>query len=75
MTEDPPNAALIYDLKGVEYSYNGQFPALQSIDLKVSAGERLAIVGTNGCGKSSLLHILDGLLFPTRERLGLMASA
>jgi cobalt/nickel transport system ATP-binding protein len=35
-------------------------------DFRVTAGERLAVVGTNGCGKSSLLHILDGLLFPTR---------
>ena len=66
MNKDNQNAALLYDLRGVDYAYDGQFPALQKIDLKVAAGERLAIVGTNGCGKSSLLHILDGLLFPTR---------
>ncbi len=66
MAEDEQNAALLYHLRGVDYAYDGQFPALQKIDLKVAAGERLAIVGTNGCGKSSLLHILDGLLFPTR---------
>jgi len=56
---------LIYDLRGVDYTFAGKFPALQSINLKVKAGERLAIVGANGCGKSTLLHILDGLLFPT----------
>jgi cobalt/nickel transport system ATP-binding protein len=66
MKKGGPTDNLIYELRGVDYSYNGQFPALQSINLKVSAGERLAIVGTNGCGKSSLLHMLDGLLFPTR---------
>lgn len=66
MEKEFPTDNLIYDLRGVGYSYYGQFPALRSIDLKVSRGERVAIVGTNGCGKSSLLHILDGLLFPTR---------
>ncbi len=59
------NPNIIYELRGVHYAYNGQFPALRCIDLEVSSGERLAIVGTNGCGKSSLLHILDGLLFCT----------
>jgi cobalt/nickel transport system ATP-binding protein len=66
LKNEPQTDGLIYDLKGVDFAYDGQFPALRSIDLKVGAGERLAIVGTNGCGKSSLLHILDGLLFPTR---------
>jgi cobalt/nickel transport system ATP-binding protein len=66
MNEKPPTDSFIYDLRGVDFAYDGRFPALRSIDLKVRAGERLAIVGTNGCGKSSLLHILDGLLFPIR---------
>jgi len=55
----------IFDLRGVSYTFAGKFTALRSIDLKIRAGERLAIVGTNGCGKSTLLHILGGLLFPT----------
>ncbi len=65
MSKDSQSPTLIYDLRGVDYSYDGRFPALRSIDLKVRPGDQLAIVGTNGCGKSSLLHILDGLIFPT----------
>jgi cobalt/nickel transport system ATP-binding protein len=57
---------LIYDLRGVDYTFAGKFTALHSVHFKVEAGERLAILGANGCGKSTLLHILDGLLFPTR---------
>ncbi len=66
MAEELQNTPLIYDLRAVDYAYDGQFTALRGVDLQVAPGERLAIVGTNGCGKSSLIHILDGLLFPDR---------
>jgi cobalt/nickel transport system ATP-binding protein len=69
MSKDPQNPPLIYELRAVDYAYDGRFSALQSIDLKVHPGERLAIVGTNGSGKSSLLHVLDGLIFPTRGEI------
>jgi len=40
-------------------------PALQEIDLDIPAGQQLAIVGRSGGGKSTLLHILAGLIRPT----------
>ena len=75
MEKESQKDALIYDLRGVDYTFAGKFTALRFIDLKVRTGERLAIVGANGCGKSTLLHIWAGCFFPRMERSLPMAVA
>lgn len=40
--------------------------ALKSIDLEISEGSRIGLVGANGAGKSTLLSVMAGLLPPTR---------
>ena len=53
----------VFEVKGLVYSYPGGAPVLKDVSFTVGEGERVAILGANASGKSTLLHLLDGLLF------------
>lgn len=53
----------IVELQGV-VARAGQRTLVEGIDLAVEVGERVAIVGANGAGKSSLLKLISGQLAP-----------
>ncbi len=48
-------------LDHVSFTYD-KIPVLEDINLKVSKGEHVSIIGESGCGKSTLLKIIYGLL-------------
>jgi tungstate transport system ATP-binding protein len=54
----------LMQLKSVDVRF-GRVAALSQIDLKVMAGQRIAVIGANGSGKSTLLRVLHGLLRPS----------
>jgi zinc transport system ATP-binding protein len=51
------------ELQGVSFYYNGH-PILLNANLSVAEGNFLAIIGPNGCGKTTLLKIILGILNP-----------
>jgi subfamily B ATP-binding cassette protein HlyB/CyaB len=58
------------DLRGLHFRYPGQArDALAGVDLRVQAGEVVAVVGRSGSGKSTLASLLLGLYMPTQGRL------
>ncbi|AMS13798.1 hypothetical protein A3218_05615 [Pseudomonas chlororaphis] len=56
------------EARNVEFSYQGQ-PSAPSISLRVSPGERVAILGGIGAGKSTLLKLLAGLVKPAKGQV------
>ena len=50
----------------VAFSYDGRSPVLRGIDLEVRHGETIALVGPNGCGKSTLMSLLPRFWDPVR---------
>lgn len=55
-------------LRGVEKEYKtaaGGFLALKGIDITVTSGEFVAVVGKSGCGKSTLINMITGIDRPT----------
>ena len=52
------------DLQKVCYAYEHEV-ALRYIDLHIEKGDSLVIQGPNGCGKSTLIKLLNGVIFPS----------
>jgi ATP-binding cassette subfamily F protein uup len=55
----------LVQLKDIGLTFGGT-PLLAGVELSVSAGERVCLVGRNGSGKSTLLKIAAGLIEPDR---------
>ena len=54
----------ILELKDVSYAYEGQGLALDQISLAIEQGERIAVLGNNGAGKSTFFLCCNGIITP-----------
>jgi cobalt/nickel transport system ATP-binding protein len=54
----------ILSVHNVSFAYDGRIPALADVSLGIGQGDKLAVIGSNGTGKSTLLQILAGLIHP-----------
>lgn len=68
------NDALI-GFRNVSFSYEPHRPVLDDVSFTLRPGERLGLVGPNGTGKTTLLHLIVGLLLPTGGEIEAFGSA
>ena len=54
-------------IEGMSHSYDGE-PVLKDLSFEIEAGEKVVLLGVNGSGKTSLLKVLNGLIFPSTGR-------
>ncbi len=54
----------VLDIENLSHSYDGN-AVLQNINIKVKKGDKIALIGGNGVGKTTLLRILMGEIVPT----------
>lgn len=65
----------LIQLESVSFQFPNQPPLLTDISLQIKQGERVAIVGHNGCGKSTLVKLLNGLLRHTQGEISVGGQA
>ena len=51
------------------FSYQKESPILENITFKVTAGETIAVIGPNGCGKTTLVNLLPRFFDPDHGRI------
>lgn len=61
---DPPSAKASVTLDNVSISF-GAYTAVRDVSLSVREGEFVSIVGPTGCGKSTILNVVAGLIEPS----------
>ncbi len=63
MRSAPGGSSVPFSVDRVSVRMNGR-AVLDDVSFEVGAGERVVVLGVNGCGKTTLLRLLDGLAFP-----------
>ena len=51
------------------YGYEGSAPVLDGVSLSIGEGEYIALIGRTGCGKTTLVKHLNGLILPASGRV------
>jgi len=65
----PSNCSGMLRVEQASFAFNDKLTALQPVSLTIASGERVAIVGPIGSGKSTLVRLLTGLYRPTTGKV------
>ncbi len=74
-TPDAPDAVELTDVKGdvefenLSFSYDPEVSLINDLNISAKAGQRIAIVGPTGCGKTTLINLLMRFYDPDEGRI------
>ena len=71
VSSSPAIGDVLVEALGVRFGYQRADPVVRDVTLRAAAGERIALTGPNGTGKSTLGRLLVGLLRPDHGRVEL----
>lgn len=59
----------VIEFENVTFSYDSERPILEDINLRIKKGEKVAIVGSSGSGKSTIVKLILGLYTPQKGEI------
>ena len=63
------------NISNLSFTYSTQEATLKDVNLEIQPGERVGLVGPNGCGKTTLFLLISGILTPTSGTIQLFGQA
>lgn len=63
--EGEKSGAMVIEAKGVSFAYDASRPIIRDLETTIFRGDKIGLIGPNGCGKTTLLKLLLGQLQPT----------
>lgn len=63
------NITVSLNIRDIHFSYSNGEPVLDGVSLDIAAGEKIALVGASGGGKSTLIQVILGLYPPSRGQI------
>ncbi len=61
--------AQVIELDNVEFSYPESAPALSGVNIRIEPGKKIALIGENGAGKSTIFKLLAKAYLPTKGQV------
>ncbi len=64
----------LIDLEGISFRYPNGNQVLEGLDLRLEEGDKIGLLGENGTGKTTLFHIILGLLKPYKGEISIFGK-
>lgn len=68
LAEPPPSGIEMFRCEKLGFSYDGERFVFRGLDFSISRGDKVALIGYNGLGKTTLMRILAGTRQPTEGK-------